>query len=111
MSGRRSRNKGKRGERELVNLIAEHCGDGVAKRNLQQTAEGGYDLAGPIADIAAVECKNEVTFRLTSWMRQAEEQAGPEQVPVVAHRQYGGGFRFYLSMDEQEFMQWIRERL
>jgi hypothetical protein len=49
-----SRNKGHKFEREVVNLIKDNLGID-AKRNLMQTAEGGFDVLG--VPRWAIECK------------------------------------------------------
>ena len=49
-----SRDKGATFEREVCSLIREHLGV-EAKRNLMQTAEGGFDVLGVPG--WAIECK------------------------------------------------------
>lgn len=83
--GKRSRNKGAAGERELIRMLHEYLGDIVQpSRNLNQCRDGGTG-----ADVAgipgwAVECKRGARY-LSSWWRQTIEQAG-DDLPALAYR-------------------------
>jgi len=78
-----SRNKGQRGEREVCKLLAEKLG-GEFKRNLMQTAEGGYDVIG--LEGCALEVKRCETLSINSWWDQAKEQAEVNAWPVLFYR-------------------------
>lgn len=78
-----SRNKGQRGEREVCKLLAEKLG-GEFKRNLMQTAEGGYDVIG--LEGCALEVKRCETLSINSWWDQAKEQAEVNTWPVLFYR-------------------------
>lgn len=85
MSGRMSRNKGARAERELFGLLADRLGQ-VVTRNLSQTRDAGCDsLSVPGF---AIECKRVETTFQSAWMRQAivAVRHGHE-IPVVFYRQ------------------------
>ena len=79
---RASRQKGQRGEREICNLLAERLG-GEFKRNLMQTAEGGYDVLG--LDDYAIEVKFQERLCLEKWWKQTVEQANGKK-PVLIFR-------------------------
>lgn len=104
MSGRMSRNKGQRGEREFIGIlqrvIDEVFGEDVyeLKRNLFQTREGGYDVAGlpEQFDLIAFEVKFQETLNINSWWEQAVEQAG-DKAPVLAFRQSRKKWRIMIN--------------
>jgi hypothetical protein len=87
MSGRRSRNKGARGELELCRLLSEELGIEI-RRNIGQARSGGADcleLQG-----FAIEVKRCEQLRKPTWWGQAVEQgqrAGAE--PMVFFRRNG----------------------
>ena len=82
--GRRSRNKGKRGEREAAAAVSSALG--VAARRGCQYA-GSPDSPAIVAADPGVhfEVKRREQFRLYEALDQAAEEAG-DQVPVVLHR-------------------------
>jgi hypothetical protein len=84
MSGRMSRNKGARAERELFALLSDRLGC-IVTRNLTQTRDAGCDsLSVPGY---ALECKRvESTFQ-NAWMTQAIASTRPgHETPVVFYR-------------------------
>ena len=84
MSGKMSRNKGARGERELFSLLSDRLGYLVA-RNLSQTRDAGCDsLSVPGFTI---ECKRVESGFQTAWMTQAIAAIRPgHETPVVFYR-------------------------
>lgn len=87
-------NKGKNGEREVVNLLQPYvtrvyAGLGMEApdllRNQMQTAVGGYDIVG--LPWLALEVKRQEQLSLNAWWAQVTKAAKPEQVPVVIFRQ------------------------
>lgn len=104
MSGKMSRNKGQRGEREFIGIlqrvIDEVFGEGVyeLKRNLFQTREGGYDVTGlpEQYDLIAFEVKFQETLNIESWWKQTVEQAG-DKAPVLAFRQSRKKWRIMIN--------------
>ena len=83
MSGNRSRNRGQRGERELMSMLSEELGLNL-NRNLSQTRGGGADCV----DIPgfSIECKYQETLNLNSWWQQTLDQAGADE-PILFYRQ------------------------
>lgn len=81
--GRSSREKGKRGERELSRALN---GLGFDTRRGQQFngADGSADVVG-LPGIH-VECKRTESFRLWDALAQARRDARDGEVPVVMHR-------------------------
>jgi hypothetical protein len=82
--GRRSREKGKRGEREAAAAVSEAL-DVDARRGCQYA--GTADSPDIVADVPGVhfEVKRREQFRLYEALDQATAEAG-DQVPVVLHR-------------------------
>lgn len=92
MSGRLSRNKGKRAEREIVTLLQgvvnqvyrEHGKIPVVlQRNLMQSHKGGADITS--LPWMAVEVKHHARQQPDAWWRQTLEQA-EGRWPVLAYR-------------------------
>ena len=83
--GRFSRNKGKRGERELAGELEKSLGV-KARRGVQ--FQGSPDSPDVVTDIPEihVECKRTERLRLYESLAQAASDAG-EKIPLVFHRQ------------------------
>lgn len=96
MSGKMSRSKGQRGERELAALLMGWSAEiGVIielKRNLQQTQDGGYDLNG--LEWLAIEVKRHETLAVGSWWSQTCGQAKEGQIPFLAWRKNNTKWQF-----------------
>lgn len=88
MSGRMSREKGKRGERYVSNLLQEHGFD--TSRSAQFCGK-----TGQAADVVGlphihIEVKFQERMTLYDWMRQAVEDStanGEGNIPTVFHKQ------------------------
>ena len=99
-SGRHSRNKGKRGEREVAKIFRD--AGYPARRSVQYNGR-----PGTAADVVGVPGMHiEVKFvekeRIREWYRQAERDASasPEQVPVVVHRKSREPWLVTMSLDD-----------
>lgn len=96
MGGSMSRNKGKRGEREVIDALQPvvnqvYAAHGYAevdipvlKRNTLQSDGGGFDIVG--LHWFAPEVKYHETFHVEKWWAQCVAQAGRGQVPVLLWR-------------------------
>lgn len=93
MSGLYSRNRGKRGEREVIKLIQPVVNEVYQslgkeppelERNLMQSHKGGCDLAG--LDWLSLEVKYQEAENMTSWWDQTKRQAGKEREAVLFYR-------------------------
>jgi hypothetical protein len=81
-----ARQKGQEGEREVIKLLSECCGEDITlKRNLMQSMEGGYDIVG--LDWLALEVKRQETLDIENWWKQTLRQAGDTRIPVLLYRQ------------------------
>ncbi len=88
MSGRKSRSKGARGEREWAAYLAEHFGCEDAHRGRQY--HGGPDSPDVANGIPGTHCEVKRCEKLSLYeaMEQAECDAG-DDTPYVAHRRNG----------------------
>ncbi len=105
MSGRRSRNKGATGERELAALLTDALGF-VVQRKLGQARDGGDDIQ---VGQYRIEVKRREALRLDEWCKQVEQAAQPGDVPVVAYRRNGQPWRVVVPLEW--FMKQVRETL
>ncbi len=97
---KKSRDKGGRGEREVVALLNNA---GIrAERNLSQTRDGGHDVDLPDMPAFAIEVKRAEIECYTAWMRQCIAQA-EGKTPVLAWRKSRQPWRFAVVMDCDQF--------
>ena len=93
-----SRDKGKRGELELVAYLKEEHGYAEARRG--QQFKGGTDSP----DVVGVpglhfECKRVEALSVYAAFAQACRDSGPASIPVVAHRRNGKPWLAILGLD------------
>ena len=100
--GRASKDKGKRGEREVAALLRRH---GFSARRGQQFcgASGDADVVGMPG--YHVEVKRTERFDLYGALRQAEADARDGEVPIVFHRR--NGMRWVVVMDAEDFLRGV----
>lgn len=104
MSGLLSRNKGKRAEREVIELLqpivtelylnlVKRCAP-TLQRNTLQSDSGGCDISG--LEWLALEVKHCETFNLNDWwkqtVRQSEGHSDPKE-PVLFYRRNNVAWR------------------
>lgn len=82
--GRASREKGRRGEQEVARIYREAGFDVDRVPN-----SGGLRVKGDLTGLDGfhLEVKRQEILCLPKWLRQAHEEAGAEEVPVVIFRQ------------------------
>lgn len=99
-----SREKGKRGERELASALRYY---GYDTRRGQQFsgANGDADVVGLPG--VHIECKRVERLDLDKAMSQAIGDARDGEVPAVFHRRNNGSWRVTLGLDD--FMKMYRE--
>jgi Holliday junction resolvase len=84
--GRSQREKGKRGERELAEVLRTM---GFPARRGQQF-RGGPDSPDVVGVPGLhIECKRAETFSLYAALAQADAEKGDGEIPVVMHRRNG----------------------
>lgn len=101
-TGRRSRRKGKSGEREWVLWLRER---GVPAKRTQQYrgGVGSADVDTPSVPELHTEVKRRKRIDVDGAVAQAREDGGDSSIPVVAHRRDRG--RWLVSMDAED---WLR---
>lgn len=101
--GRRSKDKGKRGEREFAKFLRDHFGID-AKRGVQ--FQGGTDspdvTLGSLSEHLHVEVKRTEKLALWQAIDQAVGDSKPSQVPMVAHRPSGKPWLVILKAQDLE---------
>ena len=96
--GKKSRTKGKTGEREFINLIRGFFPSTEITRNLNQTRNGGHDIDG--LDGWAVEVKRQENLSIGRWWGQAVKQAAEINArPALAYRQNREPWKILVEMD------------
>jgi Holliday junction resolvase len=103
-----SREKGKRGERELSHLLNQY---GYATRRGQQYsgANGDADVVG--LDRIHIECKNVEKLNLRDAMLQSEHDALVGEIPVVMHKKNRKPWLVTLNLNDfmNMYNSWIKE--
>ena len=108
MSGRMSRNKGARGELEVIDLLHAH-GWTHSHRNFDSGSAGGGDIARGPAGVA-LEVKRTERFALReAWAQAVEDADARGDLPVVAHRWNGGPWLAVLLLEELLALLALRE--
>jgi hypothetical protein len=128
--GKRSRNKGKLGEREIIDMLQPIVDDvydahGIdaprLQRNLLQSDKGGCDVFG--LEWIAPEVKRAETLALAKWWTQTVEQAGSTKIPVLFYRPSRSAWQVRMvvtlcpgcttvaTVGIDDFLVWFRMRL
>ena len=100
MTGKSSRDKGARGEREFAEILSQELGQ-VVKRKLGQARDGGDDIQ---VGRFRIEVKRRETLAIEAWCKQVEaactsaarlDDSGQivDEVPVVVFRRNGQPWR------------------
>ena len=96
--GLRSRNKGKRGEREAAAEVRRIFGTDAVRGRQFQGSDESPDIVTGIEGVH-FEVKRAESFRLYEALDQAIEDAG-ENIPVVLHRQNRRPWVVVLRLDD-----------
>lgn len=113
MSGRKSRDKGKRGELEIVKLLRDGLGIEV-NRNYKQMAQAQHGDIEQLVGGFLIEVKNCASLDLKSWWGQAERAASAHEgrpQPCLAYKVPRRGWRFRVPLPQawDSGHQWGRE--
>lgn len=112
MTGARSRNKGKRGELEIVHMLRDELGLSV-NRNYKQTAQAQHGDIEQLVGGYLIEVKNcASTTAMKSWWQQAVTAATKrDAVPCLAYKIPRKGWRFRVPIPQAwaSGHQWGRE--
>lgn len=99
MSGKASREKGKRGERELAGILRSY--GYAAKRGVQY--QGGSDSPDVVGLPGVhIECKRVERLNLDAAIDQSVADAGDDELACVFHRKNGS--KWNVSMPMEDFM-------
>jgi Holliday junction resolvase-like predicted endonuclease len=100
--GAKERRKGNEAERAVVAILRDHGWQAVTSRSTNGTQDG-MDV---ITDApVAIEVKNHVKLDLSSWLKQAADNA-MEKIPLVWHKKKGESNpeHWYVTMEGTEFL-------
>lgn len=105
MSGRMARTKGARGERELAKFLRDRGYDAIRGRQYS----GSPDSPDVICKELPFhwEVKRVERLQLEAALKQAIEDAGEEQIPIVAHKKNRGEWVAILKLED--LMELIKE--
>lgn len=96
--GRSSREKGKRGERELASLLRSR-GYADARRGQQFSGKNGdADVTG--LPRIHIESKRVEKLNIEKAMEQSKADAKPDEIPVVMHRKDRKPWLVTISLDD-----------
>lgn len=93
---RASRDKGARGEREVVEIAQRHGFN--AQRTFSQIDGDRGDITGITG--CCVEVKRQESLNIWAALAQAEAASPTAQIPVVAFRRNGSGWYAALPLDD-----------
>lgn len=102
-----SKDKGKRGEREVVDILKTH-----GYENARRTAQycGNTGDASDVVGLPGfhIEVKHQEQVRLDDWWAQAvRDSEGTGDIPIVVHRK--NGQKWKVTMDFETFLEVIRD--
>lgn len=98
MSGRKSRDKGKRGELEVVNMLRDNLGLDL-NRNYKQPYMAQLSDIEQLVGGYAIEIKNCATLNLKTWWHQAVAAADKRgAIPCLAYKLARKGWKFVVPM-------------
>lgn len=102
------RSKGNRAEREIIDLLRALGWTG-ARRNFQSGGQGGGDVIGGPADVH-LEVKHRERAEIWTWIQQAEDEARPTDLPLVAFRRNRSQWYAAVPLEELLALLALRER-
>lgn len=97
--GKLSREKGKRGEREVVKLFEAK---GIPAHRSQQYCgkAGDADVVTALGDLIHVEVKRQEVVKVHEWLKQADADAPFASYPMVFHRRSKEGWKVTLHAED-----------
>lgn len=99
--GSRERRRGARGENEVVKHLRAHGWNDAERSHDGRTQDGpdGGDIRhGP--EGVSIEIKYQERAAIWAWLEQAEHDAGPTRIPIVAFRRNNSAWYACLPLDE-----------
>jgi Holliday junction resolvase len=105
--GKSERQKGARGERELIKVL-EAAGFGKGRRT---PGSGGQGIAGDLWNVLPewhIECKRQERLNIPSWIKQATEDSAHDGRPwFVAFRR--NKEPWYVTLELEEFIRLLKD--
>lgn len=101
--GRASRQKGKRGELEVVHILKEHGFD--ARRTQQFAGKAGTADVDGLPGFH-VEVKRRERTDIKNWMEQSTNEALEDEIPIVVFRASNEPWR--VVMDFEQFLDLLK---
>lgn len=111
MTGAKSRDKGKRGELEVVHLLRDNLGI-ICNRNYKQVAQAQHGDIEQLVGPYLIEIKNCAALNLKPWWQQTLQAADKRNaVPCLAYKLPRKGWRFRVPLPQawSSGHQWGRE--
>ena len=111
MTGRASREKGARGEREVCKLLSENLG-GQFNRLLKQYQQGQLADIEQLVGVYSLEVKNCAKTNFRAWWQQAVTAADKRgAVPCLAYKVPRKGWKFVVPLPQAwaTGKQWARD--
>lgn len=105
MKGKSAKDKGRRGEKELAALLSAY-GFKAMRDGKQFFLPDGTRLHADLRhDVRGfhIECKRRESFEPKKWLRQAREEGGTDNLPLVFFRPNNS--KWMILMDAEEFLQ------
>ena len=95
-----SKDKGKRGERELASILF-HMGGWAARRTGFMQSQKGHEAADVDCPELPIhwEAKRCQTLKMLDWLAQAKRDAKEDQIPVVAWRKNHMAWHVTLTLE------------
>ena len=101
-----SKRKGNAGERELLAILSEH-GEAIRNDQTYIGGKGNPDIAFTDGSTRYhVECKRAERLNIHAAIQQAERDADPADIPIVAHRRNHEDW--YITMRLRHFLQALK---
>ncbi len=96
MSGKKSRNKGARGEREFAEVLRGYGFEGErSARNGKTDEDVQHNIDGVHFEVKRVE-----RLTIDKWVQQAERDANQGETPIVVYRKNGDKWRAVIPVDD-----------
>ncbi len=95
MSGKRSRTKGKTGEREIAAILTAHNIDSSREQDGRNQA-CDFRIHSPAIDL---EVRRREQLSLKAWSEEIEAKTPADRIPAVAYRTNGQPWRVSLPLD------------
>lgn len=99
MSGRKSRNKGANGEREVCKILSDVWPE--VSRNLTQTRDGGHDILGTPYTVEVKSQKRPSVY--AAWRQCLAAAETTKKEPLVITKETGSG-QWLVTMRIEEFV-------